>query len=59
MDFTVHALILMIGKIQKAIDCRNYSSGIFVDLCKAFDTVDHHDLLDKLECYGNKGMHCT
>ena len=33
---TVHALILMVDKIQKAIDSKNYSCGIFIDLCKAF-----------------------
>ena len=53
---TVHALILMIDKIQKAIDGKNYSWGIFIDLCKAFDSVDHHVLLDKLEYYGIRGI---
>ena len=55
---TVHALILMIDKIQnqKAIDSKNYSCGIFIDFCKAFDTVDHHILLDRLECYGLRGI---
>ena len=52
----VHALILMIDKIQKAIDSKNYLCGIFIDLCKAFDTVDHHILLDKLEYYGIIGI---
>ena len=46
---TVHALILMVDKIQTAIDCKNYSCGIFIDVCKAFDTVDYHILLGKLE----------
>jgi len=53
---TVYALILMIDKIQKAIDTKNYSCGIFIDLCKAFGTVDHHVLLDKLEYYGVRGI---
>ena len=53
---TVHALTLMIDKIQRAIDSKNYSCGIFIDLCKAFDTVDHHILLDKLEYYGIRGI---
>ena len=44
---TVHALILMVDKTQKAIDNKNYSCGVFIALCKAFDTVDHHILLDK------------
>ena len=42
----------MVDKIQKAIDSGNYSRGIFIDLCKAFDAVDHLILLDKLEYYG-------
>ena len=46
----------MIDKIQKAIGSKNYSCGIFIDLCKAFDTVDHHILLDKLEYYGIRGI---
>ena len=53
---TVHALILMVDKIQKAIDNKDYSCGVFIDLRKAFDTVDHHILLDKLEYYGIRGI---
>ena len=49
---TVHALILMVDKIQNPINSGNYSRGIFIDLCKAFDIVDHLILLDKLEYYG-------
>ena len=53
---TVYALILMVHKIQKATDSKNYSCGVFIDLCKAFDSVDHHILLDKLEYYGIRGI---
>lgn len=41
----------MVDKIQKAIDSGKDSRGIFIDLCKAFDAVDHLILLDKLEYY--------
>ena len=52
----IHALILIADKIQKAIDEGNYACGIFLDLSKAFDTVNHSILLKKLEAYGIRGI---
>ena len=52
---TTHALLLLTDKIQKAIDNKQYSCGIFLDLSKAFDTVDHSILLAKLYHYGIRG----
>ena len=38
---TIHALLLLADKIQTATDKGVYSCGIFLDLSKAFDTVNH------------------
>ena len=53
---TEHALLCIIDKIQKAIENRNYSCGIFLDFSKAFDTIDRTILIKKLEYYGIRGV---
>ena len=45
----------MYDKISSAIDNKEYTVGIFIDLSKAFDIVDHDILLSKLEHYGIRG----
>ena len=49
-------LLSMQDKISSAIENNEYAIGIFFDLAKAFDTVDHEILLYKLESYGIRGM---
>ena len=49
---TSMSLIDIQDKISAAMDNNEYSLGIFLDLAKAFDTVDHKILLNKLEHYG-------
>ena len=53
---TYMALMQMYDKISTAIDNNEYSVGIFIDLSKAFDTLNDEILLKKLENYGIRGI---
>ena len=53
---TDHAIIELTDNITKAMDEGKYTIGIFLDLSKAFDTVNHQILLNKLEHYGIRGL---
>ena len=49
------ATIELITKISEAIYKNDYKLGVFLDLAKAFDTVNHENLLRKLDHYGIRG----
>ena len=53
---TEHAILDIVRKIQKNLDMSMFSCGVFIDLQKAFDTVDHEILLQKLHHFGIRGI---
>ena len=53
---TFMALITMLENVSNALENGNCALGIFLDFQKAFDTVDHKIMLDKLYCYGIRGI---
>ena len=53
---TSMALLELVDKLSEAADKKLVSIGVFIDLAKAFDTVDHTILLRKLEHYGVRGV---
>ena len=52
---TGHAITHLADQIHESFENNSYTLGIFIDLSKAFETIDHATLLKKLENYGIKG----
>ena len=50
------AIMELVSSIIKGKDDGFYTLALFIDLSKAFDTVDHKILLDKLDNHGIRGI---
>ena len=50
------AVIKLVDKIVNAANNNEITAGIFLDLSKAFDTIKHDILLDKMAHYGFCGI---
>ena len=50
------AVLELIEEISNATDNKKHAIGVFIDLKKAFDTVDHEILIKKFYFYGVRGV---
>ena len=53
---TEYAILETLEKIKSAVDDQQITCGIVIDFSKAFDTINHHILLEKLYKYGIRGL---
>ena len=50
-----NAICELVGRVAKHKEQKEPSIGVFIDLSKAFDTLNHSMLLNKMERYGIRG----
>ena len=51
---TEYAILQLVKEIYESFDENKFTLGVFIDLSKAFDTVNHNILLKKLTYFGIK-----
>ena len=53
---TEHAIVKLANQIYESFEGNQYRLGVFIDLPKAFDTVNHSVSIKKLQMYGIRGI---
>ena len=53
---TINAVTELVSHVIKAMNRKENTISVFLDLSKGFDTVNHNILLRKLEFYGIRGI---
>ena len=53
---TSHAINSLVNQFHDSVEKNEFMIGLFIDLSRAFDTISHKILIDKLYKYGIRGI---